>query len=95
MADDVLKREIISEFLSQIQEMSKALVGADASVMDNIEKELLLDKLCSSCKSSGEDLVVVQEFMKTDVYKTYVESIELMTAAAIKHLTMSVNKTVH
>lgn len=94
--DDFVKKEVIKDLLQQMISVSSNLTG-EVITIDDIEKELIVNKMFEVCKSSAVDMLTVDEFMKTELYKTYVESIGLMTQALIKHIAERaiVDKTIH
>ncbi len=96
MSEIDLKREVLSSMLDQGVAQAKSLLPSVNIDLIEKDREVLLDKLCQVCKSSGEDLLVVDEFIKSDLYEAYLESMAQMISVITEHLIGSSKKqTIH
>lgn len=96
---DELKRKLIREFIDGGIADAAAMITSVGGVpmeMDEIDRQLMVDKMYDVCVSSGEEMQAIEDFFKSDEYKTYVESVSAMTDVILKEAAKSIpNKTIH
>ena len=97
--EDVLKRECIALLVDQGMAESKAMLeglGIEFMPFDDIDKQVMINKMFHVCESSGVDILFCEEFLKSEVYTTYMRSIKKMTGVILDKMSDYMeNKTKH
>ncbi len=97
--EDLVKRECIKVMIDQGLEESASIlknIGLDAPSIDEIDKTILVNRMYEVCESSGKEIEFCEEFLKSEIYIRYCDSIKKMTGVIFEKMEeMMGGNTIH
>jgi hypothetical protein len=88
--EDLVKRECIEFLVEQGIGQSESLfrkMGIEITPIDSIDKKLIIDKMMKVCDSTGTEIKLCEEFLASEVFTRYSESISKMTEVIFNECT--------
>lgn len=83
------KREVIVKIVERGIEQANDLLSTISSNKINLSaesKEALVAKLEGVCASTAEEIIMVEEFLNSEIHQRYVESTSAMSKVVFEHL---------
>lgn len=83
------KREVIVKIVERGIEQANDLLSTISSNKINLSaesKEALVAKLEGVCASTVEEIIMVEEFLNSEIHQRYVESTSAMSKVVFEHL---------
>ena len=87
--EDLVKRECITTLVNRGLEESAAVLsqlGVASAPIDEIDKVVMINKMMEVCDSSGKEIAFCEEFLQSDIYIRYSESIKKMTGVIFEKM---------